>query len=394
MTSASILLTVLISAVMDVLVVMRGPSPDPGLLTGAAVFNLTTVFQAGAGAVIEWRRPGHAIGRLLLIIGPLYALLAAGWTTGDQWHLIVGPTLAQAVNGGGAALSWAGVALMAGWLPLLYPTGSLPGPRWRLPAGVIAMVGTAGVVAGLFRPGSFADGAPRNPFGVEGWPIALQPLVDAVPVALLALVALAIAGLAVRYRRGDAIERLQVRWLLAAVSIVAAGFAGVLIEWAIRTDDGAMLSGFVVFAGFLLMPIAIGMAILRYRLYEVDRIVSRGVAYAALSAILLAAFWGSILVLQPIVATVTGGETIAVALSTLAVATLAQPLRRRIQRLVDRRFNRARVDADLASRTFASRLRDEVDIDVIGGELRLATRDTLDPAAVDVWIRPLRHPIS
>jgi hypothetical protein len=118
------------------------------------------------------------------------------------------------------------------------------------------------------------------------------------------------------------------------------------------------------------------------------------VAYAALSGILLAAFWGSILVLQPIVATVTGGETIAVALSTLAVATLAQPLRRRIQRLVDRRFNRARVDADLASRTFASRLRDEVDIDVIGGELRLATRDALDPAGVDVWIRPLRHPIS
>jgi len=403
MIITSLTATILVSVGMDVVLLGRGdrgcsdclaPAALPAvILTGAILFNATTLLQALTGAVIEWRRPGHLIGRLLMISGPLYALLAAGWLTGDTLGAFVDPAAYRILNWAGAMLSWPGVALIAGWLPLLFPSGSLPGPRWRLPAVAIAGIGTAGVLAIAIRPGEIVVGSGfESPFAIGSWSPLLQLLVDAVPIALIALMILAGAGLATRYRRGDRVERLQVRWLLGAVSIVVAGTGGTVVEFAVRTEGGPLLSALVTYVGILLMPIAIGIAILRYRLYEIDRIISRTLAYAALTAALGIVYVGAFVALQAVLAPLTSsGGSLAVAASTLAVFARFQPLRRRLQSAMDRRFNRSRYDAPRIVEAFAARLRDEVDLVRLAGEVQAVVSQTLAPASVGVWFRPTHH---
>lgn len=403
MIMPSVTVTIVVSVAMDALLQRRGdggcsdclaPAVAPAvILTSAILFNITTLLQSLTGAVIEWRRPGHLIGRLLMISGPLYALLAAGWLTGDTLGAFVDPRTYRILNWAGGLLSWPGVALIAGWLPLLFPSGSLPGPRWRLPAVAIAGIGTAGVVAIAIRPGEIGVGSGlENPFAIGAWPPVLQLLVDGVPIALIALMILAGAGLAARYRRGDRVERLQVRWLLGAISIVVAGFVGVVVEIAVRTDEGPLLSAIVAYVGILLMPIAIGIAILRYRLYEIDRIISRTLAYAALTGALAVVYGAAFLALQAVLAPLTSnGGSLAVAASTLAVFALFQPLRRRLQSTMDRRFNRSRYDAQQTIESFAGQLRDEVDLERLGGEIRAVVGGTLAPASIGVWLRQSGH---
>ena len=384
MIAASLTITIVVSGAMDVLLVRDGTSAV-FIFIGAVMFNATTVLQALTGALIEWRRPGHLIGRLLLISGPLYALLAATWLTGGAVRPLVDPDAYDVYAWASGSLSWPGVALIAGWVPLLFPSGSLPGPRWRLPAFAIAGIGTAGVVATAVRPGEIVPGSGTlNPFGIEPWPPILQVLVDAVPIALVAIIVLAVAGLVTRYRRGDEVERLQVRWLLAAVSVVVGGFVGTVI--------GLLPLLLVACAGILLMPIAIGIAILRYRLYEIDRIISRTLAYAALTAALGIVYVGAFVALQAVLAPLTSsGGSLAVAASTLAVFARFQPLRRRLQSAMDRRFNRSRYDAPRIVEAFAARLRDEVDLVRLAGEVQAVVSQTLAPASVGVWFRPTHH---
>jgi hypothetical protein len=381
----SVGVTIAVSIGMDALVVRRG-EVSPGLIAEAALFNATTLLQALTGALIEWRRQGHLIGRLLLISGPLYALLAASWST--TLRPLIDPTVYQLLTWIGGPLAWAGVALIAGWVPLLFPTGSLPGRRWRLPALVIAGIGTAGVVAIALKPGEIGPGLGTvNPFAIEAWPPELQVLVDTVPIALVALIVLAVAGLGARYRRGDRVERLQVRWLLAAVSVVVVGALGAVIEFAVRAGQGPLFSALVLYVGIFLMPIAIGIAILRYRLYEIDRIISRGVTYGLLTAMLALVYAGSVVGLQGLLSQVAAASTVAVAASTLVVAALFQPLRRRIQYAVDRRFNRRRYDAAGEVEGFAAQVRDEVEVDRLAGVLAATLERTMQPASASIWLR-------
>ena len=186
-------------------------------------FNATVVLMSVVGAVIEWRRPGHAIGRLLMLSGPLYATLFIGWTVADySFAPLIDPAAFAALSWATAILSYPGVALFAGWLPLLFPTGTLPGPRWRLPAVALVVLSSISLTAFAFRPGSYGPNRAVNPLGIEGWPSALQPLADALPFEMAALLILAMAALATRYRRGDRVSRLQIRWLLAALAITIA----------------------------------------------------------------------------------------------------------------------------------------------------------------------------
>ena len=170
--------------------------------------------------------------------------------------------------------------------------------------------------------------------------------IDLVPAALLGLIGLGLAGQVVRYRRGTGIERLQVRWLAAAVSVVLVGFIGLSLEQVIRTTPGPLASALIAYAGILLMPIAIGIAVLRYRLYEIDRLISRTIGWAIVTGILVAVFGVLVVALQAALTPVTDESTLAVAASTLVAFALFQPLRRRVQRAVDRRFDRARYDGE------------------------------------------------
>jgi hypothetical protein len=354
----------------------------------ALAINATAFLYAGVGSIIEWRRPGHRIGRLLMVAGPLYGLLATAWEVGESMENVIGRDAALKLNWLGVMMSWAGIALIAGWLPLLFPTGSLPSPRWRLPVAMLAGIGTAAVLAAAVRPGPLAPGIDMaNPAGIEGWPPVLQPLVDSVLLILVAFIGLAMASLFSRYRHGDAIERLQIRWLVAAVAVVAIGMIGNVIEGLIRDDDGYFVTAIVFSGGFLLMPLAIGIAVLRYKLYDIDRIISRTVGWAIVSGVLVAVFATAILGSQALFSEVTQGQTLAVAASTLVTAAAFAPVRMRIQRAVDRRFDRARIDAEEVVSGFAGRLRDRLDLATVGGEVDATVRGALAPRSVAIWVR-------
>jgi hypothetical protein len=384
----SLAMTLSIVLATDVTILMLAGDSPAGVLIALPVMNLGSVLLALVGGIIEWRRPGHRIGRLLLLGGPLYAALAAGWTTAELVEPYVDRDLYLALNWAGLLLSYPGVALIVGWLPLLFPSGTLPGPRWRLPAAVLVVLPSIGTLAWAVRPGPLVEGVDAdNPFGVAGWPTWLQPFIDLIPLALPALLLLAAAGLVVRYRRGRSVERLQIRWFLASTALALIGFAGVLVEQAIRADDGILVSVVVAYAGILAMPVAIGIAVLRYRLFEIDRIISRTIGWAIVTGILLAVFVGLVVGLQGILGGVTQGSTLAVAASTLVAFALFQPVRRRVQQGVDRRFDRARYSGERLAQAFGGQLRDEVDLAAIARSLVTTTHQAVRPAGAAVWLR-------
>jgi hypothetical protein len=196
-------------------------------------------------------------------------------------------------------------------------------------------------------------------------------------IIVLGTLLLAVGSIVIRLWRAKGLERLQLRWLVASLVLSC---VGVLI---------ALMSGLwaLAFLVFTTIPLAIGIAILRYRLYEIDRLISRTLAYGLVTVVLLAIFGGAILVLQTVLSPLTGGNTLAVAGSTLLAAALFQPLRRRVQALVDRRFNRSRYDAQAAVAAFTERLRDEVDIDTLQGSLLSIVEATLEPTTSGLWLR-------
>jgi hypothetical protein len=208
----------------------------------------------------------------------------------------------------------------------------------------------------------------------------------AIANVLVALVVLplAVASSVLKYRRGSSTVREQLKWFSAVALLTVAGFGAGAVPIAPISNWG----GFFAILGLVLLPIAIGIAILRYRLYEIDRIISRTVSYAAVTAILALVFVGTILVSQTVLASFFRGSSVAVAASTLVVATLFQPLRRRVQSIVDRRFNRSRYDAERTVAAFAAHLRDEVALAPLEADIRGVVSLTLAPTTVGLWIRP------
>jgi len=194
----------------------------------------------------------------------------------------------------------------------------------------------------------------------------------------------------VRYRRAASIEREQLKWFAAVGVIVGPAFVvGVIAGGSSNTVTPVSEAGFAVaFVGLIfLLPIAIGIAILRYRLYEIDRLISRTIAYGVLTVIVAGLFVGCILGLQAVLAPVTQSNELAVAGATLLVFSLFQPLRRRVQRLVDRRFNRSRYDAERTIAAFAGRLRDEVDLEAVRADILATVDAALEPSTVSLWLR-------
>ena len=385
--AASLALTASFTVALDAVVVLGGREAPVTILASTVLFNGGSILQAGVGAVIEWRRPGHRIGRLLMITGPLYAGLAALWGTADELAPAMGPQLGGVVGVVGAVLSYAGVGLLIAGLPLIFPTGTLPGPRWRRVALALSGLFAAGLFAMATRPGALPATTVVNPLGIQGWPSILLPLVEAVPLVLVALVLLGLVSLIARYRRGDQVIRHQIRWFAAAVGVILLGFTGAFIEQAVRTDTGPLVSGMVAYAGILLMPVAVGIAVTRYRLFEIDRLISRTIGWALVTGTLLAVFGGAVIGLQALLSDVTQGETLAVAASTLVAFAIFQPVRRRVQSAVDRRFDRARYDAQRTVDTFAEHLRSEVDLGRLRSALVVTADRAVRPVGAAIWLR-------
>ena len=193
---------------------------------------------------------------------------------------------------------------------------------------------------------------------------------------------LGVTAVLTRYRSGDPTLRQQLRWFIAAVLLAA-----VPLPIAILPGIGGPQWALVASVGLLLVPVSVWIAVTRYRLYEIDRLISRGVSWAVLSGLLLAVYAGAVLLLQSVLGSVTQGETVAVAASTLLAAALFQPLRRRVQAAVDHRFNRARYDAERTAIDFAGRLREQVDLASLGGDIAGVVDIALRPTKIGVWLR-------
>ena len=340
---------------------------DVWSLVATLVFALSF---ATVGALVASRRPDSPLGWIMCGAGLAYAVggvsiayvestlaredddvlvTVMDWVSGWVWMLGIGPA--------------------ATFLLLLFPTGRLPSRRW-LPVARAAAVALALMVAG----------------------IALTPLPGAEVAAalgslLLLLTALAsVASLVFRFRRARAEERRQLKWLTYAAAV--AGLVLLLIIVAESTTGVSdEVSNTLVSVSVAALPVSMGIAILRHGLFDIDVVINRTLVYGALTATLVGAYVSIVLLLQLALSPLTEESDLAIAGSTLAVAALFRPARARIQSFVDRRFYRSRYDAARTLESFGARLRDEVDVDALGGELRGVVAQTMQPAHVSLWLR-------
>jgi hypothetical protein len=344
-------------------------------------------FQAFAtvGAIVASQKPENPIGWLFCLSAIFCQLGNAGgaWVTFAYDHELPGDVVASILFGP----SWYVGAYLGIVAPLfLFPDGRPLTRRWRPVVAVALLWPVLSMVAFLVTPGKLELHPVReNPLGIG---VARYVLSASVPL-LLALVVLALVSLALRYRRSRGAERQQLRVFVLTTSIVLS----VLVLLGLGTNlalVGRVLAGLndlLILWLIALIPISMGVAILRYRLYDFDRVVSRTLVYGALTVILGLAYAGLVLAGQALFSSFAGGSNLAIAGSTLVVAALFLPVRSRVQRFVDRRFYRRRYDAQQTLERFGARLRDQVDLDALRGGLVEVVDETMQPAHVGVWLR-------
>ncbi len=356
------------------------PIPDSWGFRGYPIIH--AIGFTAVGTVVALRRPANAIGWLLLSAGFMAALSALALEYGI--YAIVGR--ATALPGGvfGAWLgSWIWVLYVAGVVPfvlLLFPNGRMLSTRWR-PVGWAAILSVLVTTAFMsFKPGPLQGAAySENPF--TPLPLSLVDTLGAIGVgSIIPVIGSASWSLVLRFRRSIGIEREQIKWLaFSAMPLGGAGFASAVLP----DKPGQVLFVFLL----LSVPVGAGIAILRYRLYDIDLLINRTLVYGATSVGLLATYVLLVLALSTLLRPLTGSSDLAVAGSTLAVVALFGPLRRRIQGAVDRRFYRSKYDAARTLDAFSVRLRDEVDLDAVRADLLEVVRDTVRPAHASVWLR-------
>jgi hypothetical protein len=360
--------------------------------------DATVLFVAygGAGAYLAVRRPANSVGWMLMVVAAGLAMgsvhVSAGLADLQSGHLDPFGAASAWVYGWGWSLVMGGIV----GIGLVYPSGRLPSGRWRR-AGFAALAATVilavlmaiGPTLAVLPAGSVDEAAVPNPFGLDPTGSATSWIPDPSELfAMMSLVTLSsLISMVVRFRRSTGLERLQYRWLVAAVVLVVLG----TLIWVVATQVMGMDTQggvqVVVLLTYPAIPISIAIAVLRYRLYEIDRLVSRTISYALLTGVLAAVFGAAVISLQALLAGVTQGETLAVAASTLVAFALFQPLRRRLQSAVDRRFDRARHDYGRTAEAFAERLRAEVDLQAVTSDLDATVRDAIAPAGLGLWLR-------
>jgi hypothetical protein len=356
-----------------------------GVLVEGALYAFFFVLGfATIGLVLALRRPVNPIGWLYGAAGLAwaYTLPMSPWI--DQLvreHRPL-PLVARFVAATGD-LSWAPAIALGVTLPaLLLPNGRLRSPRWRLVVGMSVTGITLISVAGPLSPGPLEEMGIDNPFGLAG-PAGAVAGALAILGVLLHWLSLPPAAVCVvlRFRSSRGVERQQLRW-------VAAGAAGAVVGLLVSLPAGLGLIpnaiSHVIFPALLLPPVAIAVAVLRYRLYDLDRVISRTLTYALLTVLLGLGYAGVVLGLGRLL---PDSSSLVVAAATLAAVAAFSPLRRRVQALVDRRFNRRRYDAARTLEGFAARLRDQVDLDALHGELLAVVDQTMQPTRASLWLR-------
>jgi hypothetical protein len=358
--------------------------PDAQVLDPVVVpVVLATVSPAAVGAVLAGRRPRHPVGWLLLgiALGLATNILVESYV---KYGLLARPGSLPAARllvgfAYGTTVVWLSCA---GFVLLLTPTGRLPSPRWRWWARLAAAAPVVALLAQAVQPDPLAPAYHGNPLAVP----ALARLLVAPGVAAIALVLLSLlvgaGSLVARFRRARGTERQQLRWLALAAAL-AAGLLLVGLVAGYLGRDAVVLASLSLCVA--LLPLATGAAIARYRLYDLDRIISRTLAYGLLTVLLGLGYAAVVLGLGRLL---PDSSSLAVAAATLAVAAVFQPARRRIQRAVDRRFNRRRYDAARTIEAFSARLRDQVDLDDLRGELLAVVDQTMQPTRASLWLRP------
>jgi hypothetical protein len=353
------------------------------------------------GAVLVNRLPRHIVGWLLLG-GGLSIAVSIGATALADYGLNLHPGSVPgavwfAILSG--ATSGMFIGLLGGFVPLYFPTGRLLSPRWRVVVLIAIVLTLSPVITHAFgtlgefgsMSGSTYPAEVTNPLALSGLGGQLIALLSTISHALGDVVIIPlIASLVVRYRRASGIERAQLKWFAYVGLVVLPTLVLAIVTGGATSGPLAVISNIafvVAIGGLALQPVAIGIAVLRYRLFEIDRLISRTISYGVLTAIVVGLFAGFILVFQAVLAPVTGSNELAVAGSTLLAAALFQPIRRRVQRLVDRRFNRSRYDAEQTVAAFASRLRDEVDLEQLRAEILATVTATVEPSSLWLWLR-------
>ena len=388
------LLGVVLAAGTLLLASLNGRTPaeiliDEGILTIAILVAAFSV----VGAVISSHRPENAVG-WLFCCAALFQGLSVFTYEYAIYALLTKPDSLPL----GAEMSWLsnwiwapGLGLILVFLPLLFPNGCLPSRRWR----PVAWLGGASIVLSsvpaliILWPerGTALVSGPVN--DEEGSLRILDLLVEVVAFPLMLLAGLAaVVSLLVRFRRARGEERQQIKWFASAAALTL--FLVFLVE---GIPEGNRLFETITAVGAVLVapsiPVATGIAILRYRLFDIDILINRTLVYGSLTATLVAAYFGGIVVLQRVFVVLTGERsTLAVVASTLLIAALFNPLRQRVQGFVDRRFYRRKYDARKTLETFSSKLRDKTDLEALNGELVGVVRETMQPAHVSLWLRP------
>jgi hypothetical protein len=354
-------------------------------VVGTVLYMVGIASFAGVGALLLNRVPGNPIGVLLLAAGSVLVTALLIGTYADygaaQRPPLPAAGLARLVGNTMFVYPFA-IAVIG--VPLVFPTGRLPSARYRWVVRLAIADMVAWTIVGML--GSSGGDTAAATAGLDV-PAPLVAALNAfVLVATLVSFVAAIVAIWDRFRHGNPVQRQQVKWLVAVV-----GVAGTVLPISLVFNNAIpqaadALSSIAILAMFSL-PIVIGIAILRYRLFEIDRIISRTVSYGAVTGILAVVFVGTILVSQTVLASFFSGSSVAVAVSTLVVAALFQPLRRRVQSAVDARFNRSRYDAERTVAAFAGRLRDQVDLTALEADALETVVNTLRPSTVGLWLR-------
>jgi hypothetical protein len=354
---------------------------------------LSALSYAPVGALIASRHPTNPVGWLLCLYGLVISV--SGFSAQYATYAL----LAQLDSlPAGEAMAW-----ITSWiLPiingltvfyiLLFPTGRLPGRRWRWLAWLTVAFVVVGVILAAFSPGALLGmlGPIRNPLGIEGFTNVYKAVLFTMAPLLTVAAALAVF---MRLRRATGVERQQIKWFTyAAAASVTATILAYIIPGVIDTPTWFERLGYALnIVTIPAIPVAIGIAILRYRLYDIDLIINRTLVYGSLTATLAVVYFGGVATTQAIFGALTGQEQqpqLAVVISTLAIAALFIPLRRRIQSFIDRSFYRRKYDARKTLEAFSVKLRDETDLEALRGDLVGVVTETMQPAHVSLWLRP------